>query len=100
MSGTREQEQTRTADEVRLPRPCRVLMHNDHYTTMDFVVQVLQEIFRKPRREAVRTMLEIHTAGVGVAGVYPAEIAETKIAEVHARARGAGFPLRCSMEPE
>lgn len=77
----------------------RVLMHNDDYTTMDFVVAVLVVIFGKPFDEAERIMLNVHRKGVGICGVYPQEIAETKIAQVHERAQESGFPLRCSMEP-
>ena len=78
----------------------QVLMHNDHYTTMDFVVEMLETVFRKPSPEAVRIMLNIHEQGVGRCGVYTAEIAEAKIATVHQTARAHGYPLRCTMEPE
>ncbi|BCR03905.1 hypothetical protein DESUT3_09740 [Desulfuromonas versatilis] len=73
-------------------------MHNDDYTTMEFVVQVLEAVFRKPPTEANQIMLNIHLKGVGLCGVYPHEIAETKVDKVHAMARSEGFPLRCSME--
>ena len=85
---------------VEPPRRFRVLMHNDNYTTMDFVVVMLRSIFKRSPGDAERIMLNIHIGGIGVCGVYPAEIAETKIEEVHGRARERGFPLRCSMEPE
>ncbi|MBW1987959.1 MAG: ATP-dependent Clp protease adaptor ClpS [Deltaproteobacteria bacterium] len=78
----------------------RVLLHNDDYTTMDFVVEVLRTVFHKPSAEASRIMWNVHLNGVGVAGVYTAEVAETKIHTVHRLAREHGFPLRCSMEPE
>jgi ATP-dependent Clp protease adaptor protein ClpS len=84
-----------------LPKPpplYHVLLHNDDYTTMQFVVEVLQKVFSKPRAEANRIMLDIHTQGLGVAGTYPFEIAETKMAKVHALAKGEGFPLRCSLK--
>ena len=87
-------------DEVREPRQYRVLLHNDDYTTMDFVVAVLMRIFRKSELEASRIMMLVHTEGVGLCGVYPAEVAETKVSLVHQAARNAGFPLRCSMEEE
>ncbi|WP_404827031.1 ATP-dependent Clp protease adapter ClpS [Desulfuromonas versatilis] len=80
------------------PQQFRVLMHNDDYTTMEFVVQVLEAVFRKPPTEANQIMLNIHLKGVGLCGVYPHEIAETKVDKVHAMARSEGFPLRCSME--
>lgn len=88
------------AGQVRLPPPplFKVLMHNDHYTTMEFVVDVLQRVFHKPATEANRIMLHIHFKGVGVCGIYPFEVAETKVAEVHALARTQGFPLRCTVD--
>ncbi len=87
-------------DEVREPRLYRVLLHNDDYTTMEFVVGVLMHIFKKNEAEAARIMLMVHTEGLGVCGLYPAEVAETKVSLVHQAARNAGFPLRCSMEEE
>lgn len=100
--GTRRQQETVTKprDEVKPPRLHKVLLHNDDFTTQDFVVAVLQTVFKKPRLEAVKIMLSVHHQGIGVAGVYPAEIAETKVATVHTLARDNGFPLKCSMEPE
>ena len=86
--------------KVERPKLFKVLLHNDHYTTMEFVVEVLQYIFHKSASEAVTIMLAVHQQGVGVAGVYPAAIAETKINAVHALAEKEGFPLKCSMEPE
>jgi ATP-dependent Clp protease adaptor protein ClpS len=73
-------------------------MHNDDYTTMEFVVEMLESVFRKPSMEAQRIMLNIHLKGTGMCGTYPCEIAETKVATVHKKARTKGFPLRCSME--
>ncbi len=95
-------DETREDNDVELEPPAmyQVLMHNDHYTTMDFVVDVLETVFRKPAPEAVRIMLNIHEQGVGHCGVYTAEIAEAKIATVHQKARAHGYPLRCTMEPE
>jgi ATP-dependent Clp protease adaptor protein ClpS len=87
-------------EDVATPRLFRVLMHNDDYTTMEFVVAVLMSIFGKAQDDAVRIMLNVHQRGVGMCGVYTAEIAETKIATVHERAQENGYPLRCSMEPE
>ena len=84
---------------ARTPR-YRVLMHNDDYTTMEFVVQVLESVFRKEATEANQIMLNVHFRGVGVCGVYPYDIAETRVIRVHEMARGAGYPLRCSMEEE
>ncbi len=76
----------------------RVLMHNDDFTSMEFVVEVLETIFRKNPTDANRIMLNIHFKGLGECGLFPHEIAETKIDRVHEMARHEGFPLRCSME--
>lgn len=85
-------------DELKEPRKFRVLMHNDDYTTMDFVILILVEVFRKSTQQATQIMLSIHEKGVGECGVYTAEVAETKIAIVRARAKEAGYPLKCTME--
>lgn len=89
-----------TQSKTERPRLFKVLLHNDHYTTMEFVVYVLQSIFHKSELQAVEIMLRVHEDGIGVAGVYPATVAETKVSKVHALAKQEGFPLRCSMEPE
>jgi len=86
--------------QTRLPRLFKVLLHNDDYTTMEFVIEVLEGIFAKSPAEAFRIMMHVHECGLGVCGVYPFEIAETKIALAHERARQQGFPLRASMEEE
>lgn len=78
----------------------RVLLLNDDYTPMDFVVEILREIFHKDRPEAERIMLNVHRKGAGLCGIYTYEIAETKVTRVRAKAKEAGFPLRCTMEPE
>lgn len=80
------------------PRMFEVVMHNDDYTPMEFVVEVLMDIFGKGEAEAVHIMLKVHIEGSGLAGVYPFEIAETKVEEVHARARAEGHPLKAVME--
>lgn len=84
--------------EAREPRRFKVLLHNDDYTTMDFVVHVLRKVFQKPEQEAMRIMLAVHQQGLGMCGVYTAEVAETKVDTVHAMAKDAGFPLRASLE--
>lgn len=86
--------------DVREPRRYRVLLHNDDYTPMDFVVEILIEVFHKNVTEAHVIMLAVHETGLGCCGVYTMELAETKVAQVHGRARKAGFPLRCSMEED
>jgi ATP-dependent Clp protease adaptor protein ClpS len=86
------------ADEVREPRRFKVLLHNDDYTTMEFVVKVLMQIFRKTEAEAVQIMLSVHNKGVGVCGIYTAEVAELKVSLVRRLARQNGYPLKCSME--
>lgn len=92
--------QSLVKERVREPERFVVLLHNDDYTSMDFVVQILQEVFHKDNTEAVRIMLSVHEKGVGHCGVYTAEIAEAKVLRVTQKARAAGFPLRCTMEPE
>ena len=77
-----------------------VLLLNDHYTTMEFVVMILQEVYRKSGAEARDIMLSVHENGMGVAGLYPKGIAEAKIQKTHRLARANGFPLRCDMEAE
>jgi ATP-dependent Clp protease adaptor protein ClpS len=84
--------------EIREPRQCVVIMHNDDYTTMEFVVTILVEVFRKSMPEARAIMRMVHEKGRGICGLYPLEVAETKVAVVHGRAREAGFPLRCTLE--
>jgi ATP-dependent Clp protease adaptor protein ClpS len=84
--------------ETRQPPLFKVLMHNDDYTTMEFVVEVLQGVFHKSPTEADSIMLHVHFNGIGVCGVYPFEIAEMKVARVHALARTRGYPLRCSVD--
>jgi ATP-dependent Clp protease adaptor protein ClpS len=84
--------------EVRQPTLYRVVLHNDDYTTMDFVVEVLMTVFFMPPAQAYRVMLQVHSHGRGVCGVYPLEIAETKVVTVHQLAREHGFPLMASVE--
>lgn len=90
------------ASRPALARPplYRVLLHNDDYTTQEFVVFVLKTVFRKPEAEAVAVMLSIHRSGIGVAGTYPYDIAATKQAQAQALAEARDFPLRCTLEPE
>ena len=79
-------------------RRFNVILFNDDYTTMDFVISVLETVFRRSPSEAVQIMLKVHKEGRGIAGSYPKEVAETKVSSVHAAARSAGYPLRAGME--
>ncbi len=101
---TERKEQTdlleKTRPKVEKPRLYKVLLLNDDYTPMDFVVHVLQRFFNKGREEATRIMLTVHYKGVGVCGVYPREVAETKVNQVLEFARRHEHPLQCIMERE
>ncbi len=85
-------------EDVREPSMFKVLLLNDDYTTMEFVVEVLMQVFAKSFEAATEIMLNVHHKGVGVCGVYPFEIAETKVDTVHSLAKERGFPLRCALE--
>lgn len=88
--------------DIRLGRPRRyqVLLHNDDYTTREFVVEILMGVFHRTESDAIAIMLHVHHNGIGVAGVYTREVAETKVTTVEARAKEQEFPLRVTMEPE
>jgi len=89
---------TEDSTKVKEPSMYKVLLHNDDYTSMEFVVILLEKIFHKSTAEATRIMLNVHQQGIGVAGVYNKEIAETKVAIVHDLAQKNDYPLRCSIE--
>ena len=89
---------TRDDIEIEEPKLFKVLIHNDNYTTMEFVVKVLESIFHKSPAEATQIMMNVHRKGVGVCGIYPFDVAETKVAQVHGLARQNQFPLKSSME--
>lgn len=97
---TDEQVGSQTRDQTREPPMYRVLLHNDDYTTMEFVVEILMYVFNKSPESAAKIMMNVHQKGVGVCGVYTYEVAETKVNAVHNLASESGFPLRCSMEQE
>lgn len=97
---TGEEVLERTRHETKKPDLYKVLLLNDDYTTMDFVVEILETVFHKSPAEAYRIMMAVHTQGKGLCGVYPFEVAETKVETVVELARDNGFPLRASMEPE
>jgi ATP-dependent Clp protease adaptor protein ClpS len=90
--------QTKPKTRLRPPRLFKVLLHNDDYTTMEFVVWVLQSVFHHDETTATRIMLHIHRHGIGVAGIYPHDVAETRAAKVEALARSEEYPLRCTLE--
>jgi ATP-dependent Clp protease adaptor protein ClpS len=93
-----EETESQIEDIIREPDMYKVLLHNDDYTTMEFVIEVLMAVFSKKYQEATRIMLDVHRQGVGVCGVYTYEVAETKVETVRALAADNGFPLRCTME--
>ena len=84
--------------KLREPDEFRVILLNDNYTTMDFVVEVLILVFHKGEGDATRIMLDVHTRGKGVVGMYPWDIAQTKANQVHSLARQNEFPLKCVVE--
>jgi ATP-dependent Clp protease adaptor protein ClpS len=88
----------KTRPRTKKPELYKVVLHNDDYTTMQFVIEVLEAIFHKSPAEAYRVMMAVHIRGHGVCGAYPFEVAETKVSLVHERARESGFPLRASLE--
>jgi len=90
----------RSRQKTKRPRRFQVLLHNDDYTTREFVVEVLQSVFHKQSAEATRIMLTVHHKGKGICGVYSRDIAATKVDRVVRAAREHGFPLRCTMESE
>ncbi|MBT3223232.1 MAG: ATP-dependent Clp protease adapter ClpS [Proteobacteria bacterium] len=95
-----EKGDTVTREKLERPKRYKVLLLNDDFTTMEFVVFVLKQVFHLSSAAATRIMLQVHKLGVGVAGVYTREIAETRVAQVEKLAREAGHPLECTMEPE
>ena len=87
-------------EELQEPSKYKVLLLNDDYTTMDFVVMVLMVVFRKSLEESQKVMINIHKSGKGLCGIYAFEVAETKAAQVAAMAEQHKFPLKCSLEEE
>jgi len=99
-SGTETGTITKTRPQTKRPNLYRVLLLNDDYTPMEFVVLVLQDVFNKSREEAMQIMLHVHQKGVGECGVYPYEVAETKVTRVMDTARKNQHPLQCVMEKQ
>lgn len=85
---------------VKKPSLYKVMLHNDDFTPMDFVVDVLEQIFRKDNSAAVKIMLDVHNRGIGVCGTYTYDVAETKVRQVKENADSNQFPLKCTMEKE
>ena len=99
-SGTTTGVVVKTKPKTKKPSMYKVLMLNDDYTPMEFVVHILERFFHKTREEATRIMLHVHRRGVGVCGVYTYEVAETKVTQVMDFARRHQHPLQCTMEKE
>ena len=100
LPGWQEKPLSEIDEETSEPSMYKVLLHNDDYTTKAFVVAILGGVFNKSQEEATRLMWHVHKNQVGVCGIYPLEVAETKIAQVTALARENGFPLKATMEAE
>lgn len=92
--------ESQSEQKLERPRMWRVLLHNDDYTTQEFVVWILETVFHKPRGEAFTIMMSVHRSGLGVAGVYTHDVAATKVKAVQALAEEHEFPLLVTMEPE
>ena len=88
----------RTKKDIKEPPMYKVLLHNDDYTTMEFVVHILMYVFHKPMEQATQIMMHVHKQGVGLCGVFTYEVAETKVETVTRLARENGHPLKCTME--
>ena len=87
-------------EELKEPEMYTVVLHNDHYTTMEFVVSILRSIFHKPIFEATKIMMDVHKKGKGVAGHYTYDIAATKVVQVREKAKEYEYPLKCTVEKE
>jgi ATP-dependent Clp protease adaptor protein ClpS len=101
MAGIKHQENTLEATKTQKPKPpsmYSVLLFNDDYTPMEFVVEVLERFFNENREQATKIMLQVHTKGSGVCGIYPLDIAETKVNQVIDLAQEQGHPLQCNMQ--
>jgi len=96
---TKTRAKEKAVEKFKEPDEFRVILLNDDYTTMDFVVMVLVEVFRKNPEDANRIMLDVHEKGRGIVGQYPWDIAATRAEQVHALARENEFPLKCIVEP-
>ena len=99
-TATDETTEIETTEKTHHYKMYKVIMHNDPKTTMDFVTAILMRFYEKDVESAMTIMAEIHKTGAGLAGIYPYEGAEFRVDQTHSIARGAGFPLNCSIEPE
>ena len=102
MTSTDSTTQTHISSDSKSKHPpmYKVILHNDDYTTMEFVVEILVNVFGKSLEKATQIMLNVHNRGKAVCGIYPREIAETKVETVHNLASNKGFPLKSTMEKE
>ena len=91
---------TKERPKTKKPRMFKVILHNDDYTPMEFVVAVLMQIFRLDETDATQVMLHVHRSGIGIAGTFSYEVAETKVAQVLSAAKNHEYPLQCTCEPE
>lgn len=98
--GPQEGTKTLTRPKVKKPSMYKVILLNDDFTPMDFVIYVLMHFFKKSETDATQIMLDVHKKGAGLAGVYPFEIAETKVHQVHSLAQAQKYPLKCQIESE
>ena len=99
-SETKEGVDSKIEEKLHEPSMYKVLLHNDDYTTMEFVVDILVSVFNKSPENAVIIMLNVHRQGIGVCGIYTCDVAETKVKTVKAMARENNFPLKCTMEKD
>ncbi len=90
----------KTEKEVKEPPLYKVFLHNDDYTTMEFVVEILLHVFSRSMEDSTAIMLNVHRKGIGLCGIYTHEVSETKMDMVHTLAQEHGFPLKCTMERE
>jgi ATP-dependent Clp protease adaptor protein ClpS len=97
---TRRDDQTMVKERLKRPRKHKVVLHNDDFTPMEFVVEILESLFRRTSAEATRIMLSVHQSGIGIAGIYSGEIAEAKAVKTIRLSRESGYPLLCTTEPE
>jgi ATP-dependent Clp protease adaptor protein ClpS len=99
-SETKERVDSKIEEKLQEPSMYKVLLHNDDYTTMEFVVDILVSVFNKSPENAIIIMLNVHRQGIGLCGIYTYDVAETKVKTVQAMAKEQDFPLKCTMEKD